>query len=455
MSDGSGLGLKRTLNTSDLIIYGICFMIPIAPMAWYGDLVGPANGMVSLGYAIALVAMLFTGFSYSTMAHNFPIAGSVYSYVQRSTHPSLGFISGWAIMLDYVFLPAVAYLIGAMFMSALFPATPQWMWVVIFAVITTVLNALGINIMSKATWILFAIQCVCIAWFIIGSVVMISRGEANVNAVAFYNSSNFDLTGVLTATKVTILSYLGFDAISTLAEETKDPRKSIGRATIWSIISIGLLFVLLCWLAGVIFPQYNLLPEDTPFLTILAAVGGTPLVTLVSVSLVLSFGLACSMEGQTAITRILFSMSRDGIMPKLFSKLNRFRVPGIGIVFIGVVCVVVGIAVGLTVLASLLSFGALIGFMALNLAVIWRFFIKNPQKKAVDLLKFLVSPIIGFGVCIYIFVGGTDTLTWIVGGCWMAAGVIWLAIATKGFRRAAPTIQLDEASLDGVSGAAK
>ena len=435
--------LKRALTTRDLVIYGVMFMIPIAPFAWYGDLVGPAMGMVSLGYGIALVAMLFTGFSYGTMSYNYPIAGSVYSYVQRSTKPSLGFISGWAIMMDYLILPAVCYLIGAMFMDALVPGIPGIIWFIVFAAIGTTLNALGIDIMSKASWILFGVQMVCIVWFLVGTLVLLSRGEVHVNAVAFYNASDFNMSGVLAATKVTIISYLGFDAISTLAEEAHNPRKSIGRATILSIISIGILFMLLCWFGGIVIPQYTDLPANTPFLAILEVVGGKALVMLTSISLVLSFGIACAMEGQTAITRVLYSMGKDGIMPKVLAKLNRFRVPGIGIIFIGVICVIVAQVCGLTLVAAMLSFGALLGFIALNLSVIWKFWIKNPEKSGKNFFKFVISPLIGFLVCAYILIGGTNTITWIIGGSWMVAGVIWLAVMTKGFRAPTPALNLD------------
>ena len=101
-------------------------MIPVAPFAWYGTFIAISNGMVALAYAIGFIAMLFTGFSYGAMAHRFPIAGSVYSYVQRGTRPELGFLAGWAICLDYILVPAVCYMIGAIFMQQLVPSVPQW-----------------------------------------------------------------------------------------------------------------------------------------------------------------------------------------------------------------------------------------------------------------------------------------------------------------------------------------
>src|SRR5665647_41748 len=277
----SEVRLKRSLTTKDLVIYGINFMIPIAPFAWYGLYVQPSNGMVALAYAIGLVAMLFTGFSYVTMSRNYPVSGSVYTYVQSTTNPALGFIAGWAMMLDYIFIPVVCYLVGALFFQQ-FIGIPIIICVIVFAILTTIINSLGIKLVAQVSWGLFFLEILCIGWFLIGVIRLLILGEAHLNYVAFYNPVDFDLSGVLSATVIVVISYLGFDAISTLAEETHDAKKSIGRATIISIVSIGILFVVLPYFAGVIFPHWSTLPSDTAFLDILQIVGGKPLALLSS-----------------------------------------------------------------------------------------------------------------------------------------------------------------------------
>jgi amino acid transporter len=435
--------LKRSLKTADLVVYGIMFMIPVAPFAWYGTFIGTANGMVALAYAIGLVAMLFTGFSYATMSHHYPIAGSVYSYVQRGARQELGWMAGWAIMLDYIFLPAVAYLIGALYLSQLVGGLPQWAWVLIFAVITTVVNFLGIRLMAWVSWALFAFQIVVMLYFLIEVFIKIAAGSLHFNKVGFYNPGDFHLHGVLAATVIVVLSYLGFDAVSTLSEESKNPRKSIPRGTVLSIVGGGAIFIILTYFAGVAYPHYQNLNSSTAFLQILNGLGGTLLKDLAIVAIVISFGLACALEGQSAISRILFSMGRDGILPKQLAIVHpRWRTPWVATILIGVVSVSVAIGVGLATLANWLSFGALCGFMALNATVVWHFYIKGTKTLA-TFVKYLISPLIGFAVCAYIF-ANMNVSAYKVGGTWLAVGFVYLLYKTRMFTKPAPVLELDE-----------
>jgi amino acid transporter len=435
--------LKRSLTTSDLVVYGIMFMIPVAPFAWYGTFVGTANGMVALAYLIGLVAMLFTGFSYATMSHRYPVAGSVYSYVQRGTRQELGWMAGWAIMLDYIFLPAVAYLIGALYLSQLVGVLPQWAWVVVFAAFTTVINLLGIRLMAWVSWALFAFQVVVMAYFLIEVFSKLPSGTLHFNEVGFYNPGAFHLHGVLAATVIVVLSYLGFDAVSTLSEEAKNPRKSVPRGTVLSILGGGAIFIILTYFAGVAYPHYQNLNSSTAFLDILKGLGGTPLKDLAIMAIVISFGLACSLEGQSAIARILFSMGRDGILPKQLAMVHsKWRTPWVATGLIGVVSVVVAIAIGLSTLANWLSFGALCGFMALNATVVWHFYIKG-EKTPASFVKYLISPLLGLAVCGYIF-ANMNVGAYKVGGTWLAVGFVYLLWKTKLFSKPAPVLPLDE-----------
>jgi amino acid transporter len=436
--------LKRELSTADLVIYGIMFIIPVAPFAWYGTYLQEAGGMVALGYLIALIAMLFTGFSYAQMASRYPVAGSVYSYVQIGTTPELGFMAGWAICLDYIFLPAVAYLIGAMFIAQLVPGVPQWAWVVIFVVFTTVINVLGIRPMSWVSWGLFVFQCFVIIYFLVAVVIKISQGSLHFNAVAFYNSSHFDISKLLQAIVIVFLSYLGFDAVSTLGEEAKNASKSVARGTIYSILGVGAIFIVLSYFAGVAYPHYERLNSGTAFLDILRVVGGTPLVDLAIVAITVSFGVACALEGEAAVARILYSMGRDGILPKVLSTVHpKWQSPWVSTVLIGVLSAAVAIAVGLTQLANVLAFGALTGFMALNLTVIWHFYIRAPRRSGVTFLYYVVSPALGFGLCVWIFTS-MNIAAYEVGCTWLAVGFLYLLAKTRAFRKAAPTLGLGE-----------
>lgn len=434
--------MKKALKTSDLTVFGMMFMIPIAPMAWYGTLVGPALGMVSLGYVIALVAMLFTGIAYGEMAKKFPFGGSVYRYVQQSTTPWLGFLAGWGMMISYFFLPAVCYCVGAMFAEWIFPSVPLVAWYVIFTVITSILAWLGIEASTRASWIMFFIEIALIAWFFIATFIKVAQGEFSINTNAFINpNAEFSMSAVLSATVVVVLSYVGFDAISTLAEETVEPTTMIPKATIISIISMGILFAVITWIAGWVLPDYTVLPEDEAmFVEIFGMAGGKALQMAGSLCLIMAFGLACGLECMTACTRVLYAMGQDGVIPKVMGTLNSHQVPGVAIIVMAIVSIIQCVLLGLNIIATITSFGSLIGFMAVDLSVVWKLFIKGePGEK--KFFGHLLAPLLGFIICFAIFIN-SDPFCMKFGCGWMVVGVIWLLVITRFFTRPTPTLEL-------------
>lgn len=300
--------LKRTLKTSDLVIFGLVFMIPLAPAGMYGVYLGPSGGMVALCYLIGMVAMFFTGMSYRVMSQKFPTAGSVYVYVQKGVSPALGFLTGWAILLDYFLMPATVVIIGSIYGNALIPSVPAWTWILIFIVFSTVINVLGVDLMSKCSWILFTLQIIVIIVFIGCTIRLLLNGTIHFSMISFYNPEQFDLSSILKATGIVILSYLGYDAISTLAEETINPEKSVGKAIILSILIIGLIFIATTFFAGMAYPNYQDLNPDTAFTDVVTFVGGTWLNILTTITLIVSFGIATTQASQVAVARVLFAM---------------------------------------------------------------------------------------------------------------------------------------------------
>jgi amino acid transporter len=420
------------------------FMVPVSPFAWYGLYVQPALGMVALGYLIALIAIVFTAFSYGTMSSRYPIAGSVYSYVQRTTKPELGFLAGWAITLDYLLLPAVTVTLGGLFAAELLPSVPLIVWIVGLGAIACVINVLGIQVVSSVSWTLFYFQCAVIVYFIVMVFVRMGQGTIEMNTVAFYNAANFDLGAVAGATVIIIVSFLGFDATSTLAEEAKNPRRSVPRAVVLSVVAVGFMYIMIAFFAGVAYPHWQALGSDTAFIDIAMAIGGEPLRVLVLISLVVSVGFACTVTAQASVSRILYSMGRDGIIPRAAAKLSqRYQTPWLTTIVVTAASMVLAVAISLDLLASLLSFGALTGFMALNLSVVWKFFVKAETKSGAVFVKYLVSPVIGFGVCAWIFSSITST-AYLVGFSWLAVGFVYLLAKTRFFTKAAPVLELSE-----------
>lgn len=439
--------LKRTLKTNDLIIYGLVFMIPLAPAAMYGTFLAPAGGMVALCYLIGMVAMFFTGMSYRIMSQKYPMAGSVYVYVQKGVSPPLGFLTGWSILLDYFLLPATAVIIGSSFANALIPSVPTWIWAILFISFSTIINIVGVDLMSKCSWILFTLQIIVILAFIICIIRLWINGAVHFNTISFYNPEFFNMSGILKATGIVILSYLGFDAISTLAEESINPEKSVGRAIIFSILIIGVIFIVITFFAGIAYPNYQELNVDTAFIDIVTFVGGKWLTVLTTITLILSFGIATTQASHTAVARVLFAMGRDGVLPKQLSYVSKkYQTPVVATLFVGLVITPISVLCSLELISTLVSFGALVGFILLNTAVIWKFFIQDKeirkQHMGKSLLQYLLCPLIGLVVTLWIFTN-LGTNAHVVGFLWLAAGFVYLLGVTKCFRNPVPQLDMN------------
>lgn len=439
--------LKRTLKTSDLIIYGLVFMIPLAPAAMYGTFLAPAGGMVALCYLIGMIAMVFTGLSYRIMSQKYPMAGSVYVYVQKGVSPALGFLTGWSILLDYFLLPATAVIIGSSFANALLPSIPIWAWAILFVVFSTVINIVGVDIMAKCSWILFGLQVIVILAFVGCIIRLWINGSVQFNMISFYNPGKFDMNGILQATGIVILSYLGFDAISTLAEEAIKPEKSVGKAIISSILIIGVIFIVITFFAGIAYPNYQDLDVNTAFIQIVEYVGGQWLTVLTTITLVLSFGVATTQASQAAVARVLFAMGRDGVLPKQLSFVSeKYQTPTVATIFVGIVITPISLFCTLEAISTLVSFGALVGFIFLNAAVIWKFYINDKEgrkkQKGRFVLQYLVSPVIGLAVTIWIFTN-LGINAHVIGFAWLAVGFVYLLCVTRSFRNPVPQLDLN------------
>jgi amino acid transporter len=439
--------LKRTLNTRDMVIYGLVFMIPLAPAAMYGVYLGPSSGMVALCYLIGMAAMLFTGLSYRSMSKKYPLAGSVYLYVQKGVSAPLGFMTGWAILLDYFLMPATVVIIGSTFGHAMLPDVPTWAWALVFILFSTVTNIMGVNWVSKSSWILFALQIAVIGIFLFCAIRMWMTGAIHFNTISFFNPEGFNFSGIMQATGIVILSYLGFDAISTLAEEAKNPEKTVGKAIIWSILLSGIIFIAITFFAGMAVPDYKSLNPDSAFLDVVNFVGGPWLSVLTTIVLIVSFGMATCQTSQAAVARVLFAMGRDGVLPKQLGRISqKHQTPYVAIIVVGIVITPIALLLSLDLISTMVSFGALAGFILLNIAVIWKFFVKDrelrKERPVKSTLLYLVCPLIGFAVTLSIFIN-LGVNAHVVGFSWLAVGIVYLVFVTKGFRSKVPQMQLD------------
>src|ERR1700692_3959294 len=229
--------LNRALTTQDLVIYGMIFMVPVAPFAVFGFVWNEAKGMVPLAYLVGLVGMFFTALSYAAMSRAFPLAGSVYGYAPRGLHEIAGFFAGWLILLDYILVPSLLYLISAAALRPLFPAVPAWLWLAGFITFNGLVNMLGIELTARVNRYMLVFELATLGLFVVLGLFACHGGAGGGGRPLkpIYDPRVFSWSTVAGATSIAVLSFLGFDGISTLAEENRGSQNAIGRATVLSL----------------------------------------------------------------------------------------------------------------------------------------------------------------------------------------------------------------------------
>jgi len=407
--------LRRSLTLGDLLVYGLVFIVPIAPFAIFGIVFNTSKGMVPLTYLIGVVAMVFTAVSYREMSEAFPIAGSVYAYAGRGLHPSAGFLAGWAILLDYLLIPTLCYVVGAVAMHAVLPSIPQPLWVIGFLTFNTVVNMLGIETTARASRLFLVMELIVLAVFVVLGAIAVSRGVngSHWSLRPFFDPSVFRASIIFNALSVAVLSFLGFDAISTLAEETKGGARVVGQATMIALVLAAGLFILQTYIAAL------LVGDRTEF------VGGSALKLMVAVAAALSAAIANALVAQAATARLLFAMARDGHLPRALAHVHPVRrVPERALLFVAAVSLVLGLffvgQVGL--LSSLVNFGALFSFLMLHVSVVVFFLIK---RRTWTLGAHVLSPVIGFAIIGFVLVNA-DVHAKVGGLIWLAIGAVIL-----------------------------
>jgi len=384
-----------------------------------------------------------TAVSYGRMAARHPSAGSAYAYVGRGLNSSLGFLAGWAMFLDYLMIPIINTMYGALTLHRLLPELPYWVWAAVFAGAVTLLNCLGIRSTARANQILLAAMFAVVAAFILLAIryLMQTQGWGGlISAEPFYRHGEFEFEAVATATSFAALTYIGFDSVTTLAEEVKNPKRDVLVATVSVCLLTGVLSTLLVYLAQRIWPDYGTFPNlETAFMDVSRKAGGAILFHgMAAVITVSQFGSA--LTGQAGAARLLFGMGRDNVLPKkFFAYVNERRsVPTLNVVTLGVVCFAGAMAFSYQQAAELLNFGAFLAFLGVNAAA-WKQFYRDAPAVERSWLRDGVPPVIGFLFCLVIFLSLPHQAK-LVGGLWLAAGMIYLAVKRGGFRRRPPGV---------------
>lgn len=425
--------LNRSLTLTDLVVYGMIFMIPIAPFGVYGYVNAEAPGMVPLAYVIGMVAMLFTALSYGSMARAFPIAGSVYSYAQRGLNPHVGFIAGWLLLLDYLLIPPLLYVYAAMALNHLYPDIPKVGFILAFLVSATFVNLRGITFTARMNIVFLLAQLVVLGIFLFYAWNALHSGGGNgqLTLAPLYNPETFNFALLMQAVSIAVLSFLGFDAISTLAEEIKgDSGSSVGKAALITLLVMGAIFVVQTWIATDLAAGMGFKSADSVFYEIAEIAAGSWLATLTAVATALAWGVAVAITSQAAVSRLLFGMARDGKLPKVLARVHpKHNTPYLSIYLVAVLSLVICYLFinSVDTLTSLVNFGALSGFMLLHLTVInyyWR------RQKSGQVIRHLVCPSVGFIIVAAILYNmGVEAQK--LGLIWIALGLVYLLFLNK------------------------
>ncbi len=432
--------LRRGMGLWDVVLYGVLFMVIIAPHSIWGLVQQDALGMSTLVYIVGFIAIFFTALSYVRMSNKFPIAGSVYSYVQRGINPHVGFISGWLILLDYCITPALLYVMVANWGTMLVPNSPWYLWVIVFVVFNTFVNIRGISMTRGIDFIIFAVEILAVIAFIaLGcNFIMGGGGAGEFNADPLWQPGKVDAHFLAAGISIAALNFLGFDGISTLAEETNEPQKNIGRGILIALGLIIVCFVAQTYIASLVQPDWqSWSPEhaENAWFYGCQMIGGELFRNIMLIINIVAIGIANIMNAQLAASRLLYSMGRDKVIPSIFGKVHpKYQTPWVGAIFIGAVALVLSLVLTMADLATLVNFGALASFIMLNFAVFWYFFIKEKKRYSFgNIVKYLICPWLGILILGYVFTG-FDVMTYALGVTWFVIGFIICAVKSKGFK---------------------
>ena len=426
--------LERNLRLRDLVFMGIIMIQPTAPMPLFGVVSNEARGHVVTTILIAMVAMLFTAISYGRMARAYPSAGSAYTYVGQEVHPALGYLAGWGMLMDYVLNPLICTIWSAKAAMNVVPMIPEQAWKVFFALLFTWLNVRRIESSARTNQMLTGVMGVVIVWMLGASVNWVMSHPGTSYLQPFYDPAQFNWKLISSGTALAVLTYIGFDGISTLSEEVQDPRRNILLGTVIVCLIIGTLSAIEVYAAQLVWPYGQPFPDvDTAYVYVAGRAGGMLLFQVINFTLLIAT-VGSGAGAQMAGARLLFGMGRDGVLPKQFFGAidEKTRVPRNGVLTIGAISLGGSFLLTYQTGAELLNFGAFIGFMGVNLAALLRYFVRAENKQ----LTHLLVPVLGFLICGYMWIN-LSSVALRVGAIWAVIGIAFGAYYTRGFKRVA------------------
>ena len=419
--------LERSLRYWDLVLYGLAYIAPFAPLSTLGFVWSESNGLIVMAYVLGAVCMYFTAQSYATMTETLPTAGSVYGFARHSLGAFPGFMAGWMILLDYLLIPAFLYVLIAVALGSLLPGIDRGVWIVSMVAITTAVNWFGITVTSRANFIAVALQTIILVGFLILGVIALYAGKGNgaLTLKPLFDAAHFDAGKIFSATSICIMSFLGFDAVSTLAEEVEGGnRRLVGRAIIATLVLSAGFFVTVTWVLGDLLPGIAIKDQAAAAYELAAWATGPWTAVVLAWAYAGIVGLSNALPMQVGVARVVFAMGRDRQLPSALARVHpRYHTPYMGMLVTAALSLAVALYMKnrLDDLASIVNFGALSGFLFLHVSVLAYFGVKRGSAAWV---KHWLVPICGIVVVLAVF-SGMSALAVKVGTTWLAVGLAY------------------------------
>jgi putrescine importer len=421
------VGLRRSLRFRDLVLYGIILIQPTAPMPSFGVIYQDAHGHVVTAILLAMVAMLLTSISYGRMARVYPHGGSAFLYVGKEIHASLGYITGWCLVMDYILNPLICTIWCSRAAMNFLPGVPYIALACFFAIFFTAVNCVGVETSARINTGMAALLGVVIVLVLVAAgrwVWGLSHPGTGFFLLPFYDPSTFQRSGLLLGTSTAVLTYIGFDGISTLTDEAQDPSRTVPRAIVLTCVITGILASIEVYVAQLVWPRGAAFPDvDTAYVHVTRLMGGPILFAIVNASLLLA-NVGSGMASQLGAARLLYAMGKDGALPgKFFSTVTlKSRIPRNNVLLIGAICLVGALVFSYQLGAELLNYGALLAFMGVNVASM----IRSWRERGMHAWLPMLLAMGGALTCLSLWIG-LSALTWKVGTGWAAAGILlWL-----------------------------
>ncbi|HDN9014296.1 TPA: APC family permease [Aeromonas salmonicida] len=429
--------LKKTLSMWQVVVMGLAYLTPMAVFDTFAIVGDITEGRVATAYLLALGGILLTAFSYGHLVRKFPSAGSAYTYAQKVFNPYIGFMVGWSSLLDYMFMPMINILLAKIYLTAMFPGVDPWIFIFGLVTVMTFLNLRGINLVANFNGLIVVIQLAIITLFIglMGWGIYQGEGAATLISSRPFHFESASVVPLFTGATILCFSFLGFDGLSSLSEETPNAGKVIPRAIVLTALIGGVIFVVVSYCLQLYFPDLARFKEPDAVLPEIALyVGGAFFQSVVLVCTTVAV-LASGMAAHAGVSRILYVMGRDRMIPeRVFGYIHpKYRTPAINVLMVG--CLALSaVSFDLDTALALVNFGALVAFTFVNLSVIGQFWVREKRNKSIkDHLLYLLLPLLGAATIGALWIN-LEQSSLELGLIWAGLGVTYLFLRLAVFR---------------------